>query len=267
MSTVSWRSIGASVIGTSHEASGSECQDSHLCNEVHTDQGPVLLALVSDGAGSATKSAIGSRLICDVLFDKVLSFFQEAGKINDLNSRLIASWIQFFRDEVILQAAADGLTEREYACTLVGAIVGEQVAVFFQVGDGAIVYSTVPGAPPSLAFWPDRGEYENTTFFVTQASFMDQLQFSLVQERVAEIALLSDGLQRLALDYKSRTPYHPFFSGLFGPLRRTSRERLPALNAHLADYLNSTRVNDRTDDDKTVVLATSHGEEELPQGN
>ncbi len=95
---------------------------------------------------------------------------------------------------------------------------------------------------------------------------MDQLQFSLVQERVAEIALLSDGLQRLALDYQSRTPYHPFFSGLFSPLRRASRESLPALNSHLANYLNSTRINDRTDDDKTLVLATSQGEAHHPEG-
>ena len=67
MSELSWRWISASVIGSSHTTTGSECQDSHLCNEIQTPNGQVLLAFVSDGAGSAAKSAIGSRMICDVL--------------------------------------------------------------------------------------------------------------------------------------------------------------------------------------------------------
>ena len=257
MSGSSWRWISASVIGTSHAVSGSECQDSHLCSEIETPLGPVLLAVVSDGAGSATKSAAGSRLLCEVLHDKALQFFREEGEVHRVNVRLIANWIQFFRDEVILLAEADGLSDREYACTLVGAIVGEKAAVFFQIGDGAIVYSSVSGSTASLAFWPERGEYENTTYFVTQASFFEQLQFRLLEEQVAEVALLSDGLQRLALNYQTRSAHQPFFSGLFAPLKYAEQEAFPQLNRQLATYLDSPKINERTDDDKTLVLATS----------
>jgi hypothetical protein len=218
----------------------------------------VLLAFVSDGAGSAAKSAIGSRMICDVLFDKVLEFFRDEGQVHQLNLRLVANWIQFFRDEVVLQAETDGVPERDYACTLVGAIIGQKAGAFFQVGDGAVVYSTQStNKLPVLAFWPERGEYENTTFFATQSNFLDQMQFCLVQEQVYEIALLSDGLQRLALDYQTKSAHQPFFSGLFAPLRRTERQDVPALNAQLSTYLDSSKVNERTDDDKTLILATS----------
>jgi len=259
MSGLLWRWVSASVIGTSHTALGSECQDSHLCTEIQTPRGPILLAFVSDGAGSAAKSAIGSRLICEVLQDKAIQFFTEEGEVEQLNLRLIANWIQFFRDEIVLQADADGLSDRDYACTIVGAIVGECASALFQVGDGAIVYSIRPSQSPSLAFWPERGEYENTTFFATQATFLDQLQFCLILEQVTEVALLSDGLQRLALDYQTKSAHPPFFSGLFGPLRDRDKQDFLTLNAQLAEYLNSPRINDRTDDDKTLILAISPG--------
>ncbi|HXM64144.1 MAG TPA: PP2C family serine/threonine-protein phosphatase [Terriglobales bacterium] len=257
MSASAWRWVSASVIGTSHIELGTECQDSHLCSEIQTASGPVLLAYASDGAGSATKSAIGSRMLCDVLTDKALEFFREDGEVELLNSRLIGSWIQFFRDEVILQASADALSERDYACTLLGAIVAPKAAAFFQLGDGAIVFSTWAGTQHGLAFWPQRGEYENTTYFATQASFLDQLQFTLVQESIIDVALLSDGLQRLALNYQSKTAHPPFFSGLFAPLRAIDAPDLSSLNRDLETFLNSGRVNARTDDDKTIILATS----------
>jgi Protein phosphatase 2C len=262
MTELSWRCVSASVVGTSHTATGLECQDNHLCREIQTARGRVLLAIVSDGAGSAAKSAVGSQLLCEVLLDKTLEFFREQGDVHQLNLRLIANWVQFFRDEITLQAEADGLSDRDYACTLLGVIVGEQASAFFQVGDGAIVYSTASNDQvPILAFWPERGEYENTTFFVTQATFLDQLQFSLIPEQIVEVALLSDGLQRLALNYQTKSAHQPFFAGFFAPLRHTTRQDIPALNVQLANYLNSPRVNERTDDDKTLILATSLGNE------
>ncbi len=257
MSGSVWRLISATVIGTSHVAAGSECQDRHLCKEIQTPYGPVLLLLVSDGAGSAAKSAVGAQLVCEVLQDQALQFFSEEGEVDHVNARLIANWIQLFRDEIILQADSDGISEREYACTLLGAIIGLHSAALFQVGDGAIVYSTANGPAHSLAFWPERGEYENTTYFVTQASFFDQLQFAHIQETITDVALLSDGLQRLALDYQMKVAHRPFFSGLFSPMRAAEPHSLPSLNGHLTTFLNSAKVNERTDDDKTLVLAVS----------
>jgi hypothetical protein len=251
----SWGWLSASVIGSSHITAGMECQDNHLCKEIQTADGPVLIAVVSDGAGSATKSAVGSRLLCEVISDKTDEFFKENGKLEQINSRLIANWIQFFRDEIMLQAESDGVSDREYACTLVGGIIGTKESAFFQVGDGAIVYSSLTSEPYTLAFWPERGEYENTTFFVTQSSFLDQLQFMLVRETVTDLAALSDGLQRLALNYQARTAHPLFFSGLFSPLRNTGLGKLAELNTQLASFLASPKINERTDDDKTLVIA------------
>jgi len=257
MTEKKWRWISASVKGTSHEKSGIECQDSHLCQELASKEGVVLLLLTSDGAGSARRSAAGSKLVCETLRDQIERYFTEDGEVRQINVRLVARWIEEFRNEVILLADGEGVSEKEFACTLIGAVVGASCAAFFQVGDGAVVFSVSEGGPYSLAFWPERGEYENVTYFATQSTFAEQLQFLLLEEPVSEIGLLSDGLQRLALNYQTRAAHSPFFGGFFPRVRSTSESELSAMNERLSSYLNSDKVNERTDDDKTLVLAVA----------
>jgi hypothetical protein len=257
MSEIHWRWIGASVKGTSHLTSGTECQDNHLCQEIEADEGSILLAFVSDGAGSAKRSSEGSRMLCETMRDQALRFFDEQGRVSLINSRLIAGWIEQFRDEVIVQASNDAISEREFACTLLGAIVGPTGSVFFQIGDGAIVYSTGESAGFVLAFWPERGEYENTTYFATQPNFLEQLQLNVIDQPLLEVALFSDGLQRLALNYQTKEAHSPFFKGFFPVIRSANRVDLPRMNEQLSTYLDSPRVNERTDDDKTLLLAVA----------
>jgi hypothetical protein len=255
MTAAEWKWIGASVLGTSHRNTSTECQDNHRCDQILSREGPVLIAIVSDGAGSATRSAEGSRLICEVLQEQAAQYFVEDGRVELLNQRLIASWVNMFRDEVILQASAEGISERDFACTLVGAIVSPTASAFFQIGDGAVVYSSGTSGEYSLVFWPERGEYENTTYFATQANFLEELNFALVEDRILEIGLLSDGLQRLALDYQTQRPHQQFFNGLFPAVRKSTPSNLARLQEQLNDYLDSPKINERTDDDKTLLLA------------
>jgi hypothetical protein len=65
--------------------------------------------------------------------------------------------------------------------------------------------------------------------------------------------VLSDGLLRLALRLPSGEPYPPFFQPLFGFAAAALPE--DQANEQLSAFLNSKRVCDRTDDDKTLVLA------------
>ncbi len=257
MKSRNWRWISASVRGTSHVKAGTECQDRHLCTEFASQDGPVLLLIVSDGAGSAKRSAEGAQLACETLRDEIVRYFDERGKVSEINSRLVAHWIEVFRSEVILLAEGEGLSEKEFACTLIGAVVGLHSAAFFQVGDGAAVFSRNAGGPYTLAFWPDRGEYENTTYFATQSTFIEQLQFLLVEATIREIGLMSDGLQRLALNYQTQQPHSPFFCGLFPAVRSTCDADFPIMNEKLTTYLDSPKVNERTDDDKTLILAVA----------
>jgi hypothetical protein len=51
--------------------------------------------------------------------------------------------------------------------------------------------------------------------------------------------------------------HQPFFANLFPALRRAeNEEHLSILNERLAAYLSGDAINGRTDDDKTLLLAT-----------
>ena len=67
------------------------------------------------------------------------------------------------------------------------------------------------------------------------------------------MALFTDGLQTLALDY-TRAAHSPFFAPMFAAL--SSETEPGGLLGPLSAFLESPAVNERTDDDKTLILAT-----------
>ena len=105
------------------------------------------------------------------------------------------------------------------------------------------------------ALWPQSGEYANCTWFVTDDELASRVEFASV-EGVHEIALLTDGLQGLALRFLGREAHGPFFEPMFARLRRERSGRGTRLDGELRAFLDSPAVNRRTDDDKTLVLAT-----------
>jgi len=254
-----WRQVAASVIGTSHQRMGGSCQDSNACI-VFPDSldGDVLLAVVADGAGSAKQAEAGSALACQCITKSARRFLSRR-RLDRITQRTVERWIRNFQHEVLNTASPLGLRPRDYACTLLAALIGQHHAVFFQIGDGCIVVFDSEESSYSHVFWPQRGEYENATFFATDRRFVAKLKFESVSRSVVELAIFSDGLQRLALDFQRAVPHEPFFRGIFPPVRKSSPENAGQLTECLSNFLGSARVNQRTDDDKTLVLATRIG--------
>ena len=56
-----WRTIGASVIGTSHVATETRCQDHSAYAVVERAAGDALVLALADGAGSAAASFHGAK--------------------------------------------------------------------------------------------------------------------------------------------------------------------------------------------------------------
>jgi hypothetical protein len=247
-----WNLVFGSVRGTSHERTGKPCQDYCTGRAVETPAGVVLIAACADGAGSAEHSDIGARIACETIVEQVsttlglsnVAPILESADLVDLNARS--------RQKVFLEAELLGVPPRDLACTLITAIVGESWAVFTQIGDGAIVFDHEDNY--EFGFWPDRGEYANMTRFLTDANWKEHFKFDRIDRKILDLAMLTDGLQMLALNFAGGCVHDRFFRPMFGALREEYRQE--ALQHSLIGFLDSKRVNDRTDDDKTLLLGT-----------
>ena len=160
------------------------------------------------------------------------------------------------RQSITAEADRLGTVPRQLACTLLTAVIGEGRAIFAQVGDGSIVLHD--GERYVSVFWPQAGEYVNVTNFLTQPEFEQAFEFVSRSEAVHEVALFTDGLQRLTLNFAERSVHQAFFAPMFESLRNA--ENADELVAPLRGFLDSAAINERTDDDKTLVLATRRGQ-------
>lgn len=251
-----WRIAAASAIGTSHEKLGAPCQDAHVVKTFADKDGEeVLVAVVSDGAGSAAKAEIGSWLTCSTVAEAAEVYLIDGGKVGDIGLDVARSWVGMVQQAVGLRAEDDGCVPRDYACTMLAAVVGQNAAAIMQIGDGATVVSDDDGW--CWVHWPQHGEFANMTNFVTEPGAEEKLAFDLCRRRIDEIAVFSDGIERLVLHEASKTVFAPFFDRMFPAVRGLETEGLDSrLSESLGGYLGSKTINEKTDDDKTLVLAT-----------
>jgi hypothetical protein len=243
---MTWLVVGDSVTGTSHRARNTPCQDAFRFGLVGPAQDFLVIAVV-DGAGSAARSEIGAALTCDQFLERVQASQPEALLKRDA----VLSLFTDVRAALVEEACKLAVPPRELACTAMLCVADANSAAFAQVGDGAIVIRD--GDDYRTVFWPEPAEYANATDFLTDDGFANVLRFEMIAQPVNEVAAFTDGLQRLALDYAGRAPFSGFFRPAFDSLRSASDAE--SLLAPLRDFLDSPRVNARTDDDKTLVLA------------
>lgn len=225
------RSAAAIRKGALHGAE-DPCQDAFGLRDLG---GGRCAAAVSDGAGSARLSHIGSQLAVEAFLDHAEALLA-AGE-EELPS-LAAAMVEDAYNRI---AAREG-GPAEHAATLVGWVSGPQGARCVQVGDGGAVVSTGQGFEPAL--WPEEAEFANSTYFVTSDDRAKHIQCRAFAEAPEFVALFTDGLQWLVLDPKTKTAHEPFF-------------RAAAANASdswLKALIASEGVTKRTDDDVTIVV-------------
>ena len=82
---------------------------------------------------------------------------------------------------------------------------------------------------------------------------LEYLEVCVWHEPVTALVLITDGLLRLALEFPTYEPYAPFFEPLLAFTAQQQDE--DHARERLAGVLASDRICDRTDDDKTLVVA------------
>ena len=258
----------ASTIGTSHIAASQPCQDSHGCKILRDTSGqPVVVLVASDGAGSASVADIGSALACETFVKLVADYLDKGGQVKDITRPLVERWIAGIVYGFGLHAKTRGLDLGDYACTLLAAVISEGVAAFLQIGDGAIVHSDGAGGW-GWVFWPQHGEFANTTNFITSENVREAIAFQTSPRPFDEIAIFTDGLENLVLRKAEREVHGPFFDSMFRSVRRSTASGMDdGLCRELDKYLASPPINARTDDDKTLILASRRLEDAVPAGD
>lgn len=249
-----WRVIHARATGTSHLNSGLACQDA--LGWCVLPCGLLAIAL-ADGAGSAPLAETGANLAVET----ALASLQKA----DANQvpQDMQAWGDAVRQaflaarQCLLQEAADtSQPVNALATTLICLVAAEDGLVLGQVGDSLLVARTPQGDLYTLSR-AQRGEYANETTFLTMPDALDRTYIQAVELDLAGLAVMSDGLLRLAVKLPEYTPHAPFFAPLWTFAARTGDNT--QANQQLAEFLASDRVCSRTDDDKSLVLAVKAG--------
>lgn len=251
-----WVYAYASVPGVSHLQSGRPCQDASLCEVfIGPNDSSTLLAIVSDGAGSAARADFAASLACESFNLHVQTFLQGGNTLGRLDRGVVANWLMAIADELREIAAREQRPVRDFSTTLVAALIDNETAVYVQVGDGCIVVPDRDVAEDYCwIFWPDNGEYINETYFLTDPSLLERFQFEC-GAALGQVAVMTDGVQPIALHYASRSAHSKFFASMFASLAGISPGYQLTRSDSLASFLASDRVCERTDDDKSLVLA------------
>lgn len=251
-----WKIAYASVIGTSHIEKGTECQDRFEYKSLDTPRGETLVVVLSDGAGRSEFSQIGAELACNFFISEIEKLLSDEEGFDNLNRNFAIDWLYCFRQKITEYAEEEEKNVKDFACTFLAGIIWDDGAVFYQVGDGGIIYSPT-GESDSFCFGilPATKEYANATDFITEKSAEKRLLCELVQEPIKELAMFTDGIERLATNISAGLPHEPFLIPMMTPLREVNYDS-EILNEKLATFFNSPRINEKTDDDKTLFLAS-----------
>jgi hypothetical protein len=239
-----WRVLAVSVTGRSHAAIGKGNEDAVRAARL---AGGTLVLAVADGAGSAGRAGEGARLAVATAVEALSGELGREGLAESLRSALSE-----VRRAMAGRSRELRVRPRDFACTLLLAVVhGDAVAVL-QLGDGAVVGRGADGWRRLVG--AQRGRYAGETVFVTSrgAAALAEVEVHPL-ESVGALALLSDGLEPVATDVASGLPHSPFFDPLvaFAAAQRTEAD----LEAELARFLGSDRVQTRSSDDLSLVLA------------
>lgn len=244
-----WTWAAARARGTSHDASGAPCQDAFRCQLING----TFVAIVCDGAGSAPFGGLGATLASRTLMSKAASHFQGSADLPD--NPTLWSWIDEARDLIAMAAASREAVPRAFASTLVFVLAAPEQTLVLHVGDGVAALRVSDGVSWSVPLWPAHGEYASSTFFLTDDP-EPRVRIERIDEPVSALVAMSDGLERLALDFAKLTPHLPFFENIVKPVSQAdAKGHVLALSGQLRSYLQSDAINARTDDDKTLVVA------------
>lgn len=250
-----WIVTRGSVTGTSHTSQGEEKQDSiAVVEDIH---GNVSFCL-SDGAGSSKNSKFSSSITSQFMaqeLSKLPSMIEERGTGSWINDYIIQCIINL---RAALYEKFDTYDLRDYHCTLVSGIFFKNTCLVAHIGDGAVLSGTVSLdnneclLNEKLYFSePENGEYKNETYFLTEPNWLKHLRIKVVPNVSWLIAGTDGGIDLLSVG--DRLQDQLVLEILTDLIDCPSSER----NQNLERIMSSDKADEKTNDDKTLIIITS----------
>ncbi|MBQ9732429.1 MAG: protein phosphatase 2C domain-containing protein [Alphaproteobacteria bacterium] len=235
------RIVAASVRGSLHSMYQLPCQDYNR----HAI-GKNLVAVVSDGAGSAKFGKTGAKIICDTICNILKN-----AKFKNIKKDIISA-IHLSREKLILHRKNNSKSEigiSDFAATLVGVVYHKNNGIFFHIGDGAAI-ALKNGHNEAIISKPENGDFSCETYFYTQQEWRENLRFTSF-DNVNSIFLMSDGVTTFSLSSDFHNIKNNFITPIDTFLRET-QNKIKAVKA-LANTLNTPKAQKINTDDKTLV--------------
>jgi hypothetical protein len=247
-----WEIVGCSAIGTKHITGETPCQDA-VFYEMISDR--IIIGAVSDGMGSARRSDLGSKLAVKTALSQIKSTqcWLNQPKNDEGAREIFRSVLRKVQGALKKEADSGGYSVKDLNCTLLAFVATPEWLAAMQVGDGLIVVRP-KGKDYQLLFMPDKGEFCNETTSVTSSHALEEMEVCVKSGSYEFICAATDGIENISLVKPDN--WRPF-EGFFKPLEEQimmSTNSLAYKKKEIEDFLNSEQINQKTDDDKTLLL-------------
>lgn len=275
---VEWIVVGESVIGKSHIQMNIECQDNHFFEKLNDNW---YLAVVADGAGSAKKSSIGSRLVAKLsvkkAYGEILSTkkwftngeFPDEEEWKSISKEALK---KIYKALVNYTINRNDTALKELACTVIVALVRPDGILVSHIGDGRAGYKNNTGEWKAM-ITPFSGEEANSTVFITSdiwsKKVIDQyIESRVIKENITAFTLLSDGCETHAFECSKmdaetqkwtdlNRPFPKFYESVISTLIGMDKENMPEkeMQKKWKIFLEKgTKGLENEPDDKTMIV-------------
>ncbi len=241
------RVIATKITGGLHTAKKMPCQDFYQ----YACSGNKLVAVVSDGAGSAKYGKIGAKMVCETLVNVLINT-----PLKDMEQGVVRA-IEKARERLVIHRLNRSKSEEEilnFSATVVGVAYHKNRGVFFHIGDGAgiALHGEESGKCAYTLSRPANGQFSCETYFYTMNNWTESLRFTKIENANA-LFLMTDGVTNFALTEDMCKLKGGFIEPIYQYLKNepSKTRALAALN----NTLNTGKARKLNSDDKTFLWA------------
>lgn len=257
-----WQNGYSSILGSSHQKSGTECQDFVVIRE--SEKKDWIAATLCDGAGSAKKARQGAEYVSNLFSKKLLTLGQE------LEKNKPGAWINDKIIEYVIEVRS-GLRElsksddiSDYHTTLAALLLGPIGGISVHIGDGVIIAGVAKNTKEDRVWntsdiyisHPENGEYSNETYFITESNWIKHIRI-MPMPFVNWAVIGSDGGAEFIYSNRNKQPIKRALELLLNGIANADTNSIQPLSDSTAKLLTDEKFADLTADDKSLAIIKS----------